>query len=377
MDQQAAQAHTDLLFRPLDIGRMHLRNRIVMAPMTREFAPTGVPGPEIAAYYRRRAEGGTGLIITEGAPPDLPGSFSALIPRAYGEDALAGWKYVTDEIHAANSAVILQLWHVGAFVPSLIGMKDSLPEGTPRLSPSGLGGPDKPFGTAMTERDIEEAIDAFASAAVFAQRAGMEGVEFHGAHGYIFDQFFWEATNKRSDRWGGDLPGRMRFATEAVAEARRRVGPDFLLCFRFSQWKQLDYRAVMLPTPALFGQFLGRLVDAGVDILHCSTRRFWEPGFEGSDLTLAGWTRKLTGKPTIAVGSVSLNADLKAKGGAVRAEIVPEDVAKIVACMERDEFDLIAVGRALLANPDWAEKVRSGRLSELVSYAPEHRENLV
>jgi 2,4-dienoyl-CoA reductase-like NADH-dependent reductase (Old Yellow Enzyme family) len=360
------------LFAPLVVGgALTLPNRVVMAPMTREKAPGGVPTAEMAAYYRRRAAGGVGLIITEGTPPDAAGAFGAAVPRFHGEDALAGWARVVAEVHAAGAHIMPQLWHVGAFHPSLIGMRDTLASGVTRLSPSGLSGPGQVVGAPMTVPEIERTIAAFGAAAEAARRLGFDGVEIHGAHGYLLDQFFWSATNRRTDRYGGDLAGRTRFAAELVRECRRRAGAGFAISLRFSQWKQLDYAARLAATPAELEAFLAPLVDAGVDIFHCSTRRWWEPEFAGSALGLAAWTRRLSGKPVIAVGAVSLSNEFKSPQGKLHAAIVPGALDLLLASIERSDFDLVALGRALLANPDWAAKVRDGRVHELRAFSRE------
>jgi 2,4-dienoyl-CoA reductase-like NADH-dependent reductase (Old Yellow Enzyme family) len=209
----------------------------------------------------------------------------------------------------------------------------------------------------MAQADIDAAIESFAAAAVLAQRLGCDGVEIHGAHGYLLDQFFWSTTNQRSDRYGGGLERRGRFAVEVVQEIRRRVGPSFPVLLRFSQWKQLDYDAKLFTSPDELTRFLRPLVDAGVDVFHCSTRRFWDPAFTGSDLTLAGWTRKLSGRPTIAVGSVTLGNDFKSPQGKQFAAIDQAAIDRLEDFLARGEFDLVAVGRALLANPDWVRTV--------------------
>jgi 2,4-dienoyl-CoA reductase-like NADH-dependent reductase (Old Yellow Enzyme family) len=186
---------------------------------------------------------------------------------------------------------------------------------------------------------------------------GCDGIEIHGAHGYLLDQFFWSATNQRSDRYGGGLQQRGRFGIELVQECRRRVGPAFPILLRFSQWKQLDYDAKLFTAPGELAEFLRPLVDAGVDIFHCSTRRFWDAAFAGSDLTLAGWTRRLSGRPTIAVGSVTLGNDFKSAQGKQFAAIDQGAIDRLEDFLARGEFDLVAVGRALLANPDWVRTV--------------------
>ena len=152
-------------------------------------------------------------------------------------------------------------------------------------------------------------IRAFGQAARSAERLGFDGLEIHGAHGYLLDQFFWDGTNQRADGYGGDLVARTRFAVEVIREIRSQVSPEFPVCLRFSQWKLQDYTAKLAQNPAELESFLAPLAAAGVDLFHCSQRRFWEPEFEGSRLNLAGWTRKLTGKPTVTVGSITLNEE--------------------------------------------------------------------
>ncbi len=343
------------LFTPFSIKGLTLPNRIVMAPMTRSLSPGGVPGEDVAAYYRRRAEGGVGLIVTEGTyPPHPAAGFDPNVPHLYGEAALKGWSRVVDQVHAAGGHIFSQLWH--------LGLKVSSPPPADSVHPVGPSGQ-----FAMTQLEIDAAIEAYAQGARSAQEIGFDGVELHGAHGYLIDQFFWEKTNQRTDRYGGDLVARTRFATEVLGEVRQRVGPQFPVALRFSQWKSDDYNAKLAATPAELDLFLRPLVDAGVDVFHCSTRRFWEPEFEGSNLNLAGWTKKLTGKPTITVGSVTLDADVMTSFRSPDA--VPcTGINELLDRLERGEFDLVAVGRALIANPDWPAIVRAGALEELRPY---------
>src|SRR6266850_1059016 len=185
------------LFSPFRCRGIELRNRVVMAPMTRESAPAGIPTEEITAYYTRRAAGGTALIITEGTPPDPVGAFGARVPRFFGDDALEGWRKVAQAVHAEGAAIMAQLWHVGAFDPSIIGMQDSLGPQHARLSPSGFAAPDRALGRAMSQTDIDATLGAFGEAVASARRIGFDGVEIHGAHGYLPDQFFWSGTNRR------------------------------------------------------------------------------------------------------------------------------------------------------------------------------------
>jgi 2,4-dienoyl-CoA reductase-like NADH-dependent reductase (Old Yellow Enzyme family) len=340
---------TEALFRPFALKHLNLPNRIVMAPMTRSFSPGGVPGEDVAAYYRRRAENSVGLIVTEGTYPPVPtAGFDPKVPHMYGEAALNGWRRVVAQVHAAGGRIFSQLWHVGL-------QASPVPEGA------------VPVGASMSETEINSVIDAYAQAAGSAQDIGFDGVEIHGAHGYLIDQFFWEETNHRTDRYGGNLIRRTRFASEVIREVRRRVGPEFPVGLRFSQWKIENYDAKLATTPDELETFLRPLVDAGVDIFHCSSRRFWDAEFEGSNLNLAGWTKKLTGKPTITVGSVTLGADVMTSFG------TPDPCAvtgldDLLDRLERGEFNLVAVGRALITNPAWAVQVKAGELEKLLPF---------
>src|SRR5260370_489767 len=238
------------LFRPFVLSKLSLANRVVMAPMTRQMSPGGIPGPEVAAYYRRRAESGTGLIITEGTVVDDPAStMSVDIPNFYGPP-LDGWLRDADPLHEGGGKIKPQPWHLG-----------------------------------------------------------------HARH-------------------PAKAPHAARLAT----------------------------------TPEELAGFLAPLSTAGVDIFHCSQRRFWEPEFEGSDLNLAGWTKKLTGKPTVTVGSVALSGD--AIGSLHGESSKATGIDDLLDRLERDEFDLVAVGRALLVDPAWARKVQEARYDELLPFEP-------
>ena len=363
------------LFSPFTLNGLTLPNRIVMAPMTRNFSPRGVPGPDVAAYYRRRAEGGTGLLLTEGTSPNHPQAANMpQVPHIYGDEALAGWKRVVDGVHAAGGRIFSQLWHVGAVQGQT---EPKLPVAP--VSPSGLLKPGVKNGEPMAQADIDAVIEAFAQGAANAKHVGFDGVEIHGAHGYIIDEFFWDGTNQRTDKYGGDLVARTRFGVEIIQECRRRVGPNFPLQIRFSQWKGQDYTAHLVSTPQELERFLGPLAAAGVDGFHCSTRRFWEPEFEGSDMNLAGWTKKITGKPTITVGSVSLDVDFMVSLGRIPAPARKPGESdgraahfdRLLEMLGRGDFDLVAVGRAMLADPNWAVKVRDKKFDQLAAFTPD------
>ncbi|MCU1791320.1 NADH:flavin oxidoreductase [Pectobacterium polaris] len=353
----------DVLFRPFTLKGLTLPNRIVMAPMTRGMAENGIPGPAQAEYYRRRAEGGVGLILTEGTVVDRPASRNMPgIPLFHGEAALAGWDAVAKAVHAAGGRIGPQIWHTGSTHGR--GWEPDAPV----ESPSGLVGPDEPRGVVMTEEDIADTVAAFARAAADAKRLGFDTLELHGAHGYLIDQFFWPGTNKREDAFGGaTIRERSRFAADIIRAVRAAVGEDFPLILRVSQWKQQDYSARLAASPQEMTDWLAPLVEAGVDVLHCSQRRFWEPEFPEVDgaegLNFAGWAKKLTGAATISVGSVGLTSDFFAAFGGEGSGTAALD--NLYARMEREEFDLIAVGRVLLSDAQWVQKVRSGQTDKL------------
>ena len=360
---------TNILFQPFSIKSLNLKNRIVMAPMTRNQAPNGVPGEKNKEYYRKRAEGGVGLILTEGTVVDRPTSKNEQhIPFFHGDAALNGWSNIANSVHEAGGKIGPQIWHVGA-----IPRPDAkwVPEGEIE-SPSGVFAPEKPRGKAMTEEDIADTVAAFVKSAVAAKEMGMDVIEFHGAHGYLIDSFFWSATNLRKDQWGGDtLKARTRFAADIIRETRAAVGEDLPIIIRLSQWKQQDFGARLAPTPDEMTDWLTPLVDAGVDILHCSQRRFWEPEFpevDGEDgLNFAGWAKKLMGVPTISVGSVGLSGEFVSTSQSDE-QTQPASLDRLTERMEREEFDLIAVGRALITNPDWVNKVQAGAFDEIKGF---------
>lgn len=361
----------DILFTPFNLPNLQLKNRIVMAPMTRQFSPGGIPDKNVENYYRRRAEGDVGLIITEGTTiAHKAASSDVKIPAFHGA-ALDGWQRVVDAVHTAGGKIAPQLWHVGGIRKPGQGPHPDYPSATP----SGLIAPGKKVLEPLSVAEIDDIIAAFTQAAVDAKRIGFDAVELHGAHGYLIDNFFWEGTNQRDDEYGGSLVKRTRFAEKIVQSIRREVGEEFPVILRFSQWKQQDFSARLAQNADELSQFLAPLSAAGVDIFHCSNRRFWEPEFEGSNLNLAGWVKQLTGKPTISVGSVGLTEEFIATYRDGSAEVAGID--ELIQRMEANEFDLIAVGRALLANPDWAVKVKQGQMDSLKTFSKDQLAQLV
>lgn len=345
------------LFSPLRVQNLTLRNRFAMAPMTRRASPGGVPGPDVAAYYARRAAGGVGLIITEGVRiPHPAAGYPLSIPTLAGAESLGGWRAVTDAVHAHGAAIAAQLWHQG-------GERDDS-DGVVPVSPSGLNSVGQARGIALNADGLDAVRHAYATAARNARAVGFDAVELHGAHGYLLDEFLWDKTNVRADAYGAE---RTRFPAEVIAAVRAAVGPDFPIVLRFSQWKSNAYDAHLADGPAELERLLAPLVDAGVDVLHPSTRRHYLPAFEGESLTLAGWTKKLTGLPVIGVGSVGLATEFT-PAALTSARIEPAPVDRLRELFDAGEFDVIAIGRALLADPEWVNRLRDNTLGEFDGY---------
>ncbi len=361
---------TDPLFRPITVEGIKLGNRIAMAPMTRRFAPRGVLSPAAASYYAARARGGVGLIVTEGvALPDPVAEIESTIPKLGQPEQHRSWTAVVRDVHGAGSAIFMQLWHAGL---QRDPAKTARP-GDPSIGPSVVQPDQVKPQRAMGQADIERVIASFSDGAAIAKELGFDGVNIHGAHGYLLDQFFWERTNHRTDSYGGDLVDRTRFAAELIAEVRRRTGKGFPIMLRFSQWKNDDFNALIARTPKELELFLRPLQDAGVSAWDVSTRRFWLPAFEGSDRTLAAWTKHLTGLPTMTVGCVGLEAPRVMSGPAINvgAKLSLQNIDLITGMVDRGEIDLVAIGRMLLANPEWPTLVRNGEFDRLRPYHPE------
>ena len=247
------------LFRPFTIKGLELPNRVVMSPMSRYVSPGGIPPAEFAAYHRRRAEGGVGLIITGATGIARSAANNDPNLAVFHSEALPVWQEVVDSVHAASGKIALQLWHAG----SAWNRDADYRPGGPIESPSGLNDPWLPASDGMSESDIADTIAAFASAAAAAKEMGFDAIEVHGAHGFLIDQFFWHQTNRRTDQWGGEsLAERTRFGVEVMRAVRGAVGPDFPLFMRISQWKAQDYTARPIETPEELEAWLGPLADA-------------------------------------------------------------------------------------------------------------------
>jgi 2,4-dienoyl-CoA reductase-like NADH-dependent reductase (Old Yellow Enzyme family) len=359
-------AHLNLepLFTPFAIKGLTLPNRFVMPGMQRSWCDHGVPQPRMAEYYRQRVEGGVGLIITESCAVDHPSSTQVPLFCRINDATMSAWERCFDAVNRAGGRMFLQLWHEGA-VRKEGG--DGPYSQFPTLSPSGLVHQGKPNGRAATAEDLDAIRDAFVRGALAAQQIGAAGVEVHACHGYLLDQFLWAETNARTDGYGGeDIRARVRFPAEIVQAIRHAVGEQFPISFRFSQWKEVNYNARITPTPQDLQAMLTVLRAAGVDVFHASARYFWVAEWPESDLGLAGWTKSMTDAPVIAVGSVGLDTDVMDNFFGKEAKSTGEaGIGELLRRFINREFDLISVGRSLIGDPQWVNKVRAGRLSEV------------
>jgi N-ethylmaleimide reductase len=219
-----------MLFDPFTLGPIPLKNRIVMSPMTRSRSIGNVPGDLVATYYAQRAS--AGLIVTEGTSPSPNGLGYARIPGLFSKEQVAGWKRVTDAVHAAGGKIAVQLMHTGRVAHPL-----NLPKGARMLAPSATaaggemwtdaeGSKPEPAPEAMTAAEIETAIEEYAQSGALAREAGFDAVELHGANGYLIDQFLNLGANQRTDEWGKTIDGRLKFVLAVVDRISARIGAD-------------------------------------------------------------------------------------------------------------------------------------------------------
>ena len=308
------------LFDPIKIKSIELRNRIVFAPVVTNF---GLRGEQTAGYYAERARGGAGLIIVHGTPVDL---FLRM-------DWVQRLKPLIEAVHRAGSRVAIQLWHGNDLKGEAV-------------APS-VQGPCR----AITGEEIRQVVEKFAAAAHLCRDAGFDGAEVHGAHGYFIHQFFSPLTNRRDDDYGGSLDRRMRLATELVGGMRKAAGDDFLLLYRHSAVDGEPGGATIEESIQL-----GKALEArGLDILDVSAGRGQKDNLsipessapEGTHAHLAGRMKAAVSIPVIAVGRIQRRA-----------------VADRI--LQEGKGDLIALGRQLLADPFWPEKLRQGKEEDVV-----------
>ncbi len=218
------------IFSNFKLGKMQLKNRIVMAPMTRSRCLGNTPGDIVALYYSQRAE--AGLIVTEGTSTSGNGLGYARIPGLYTAEHVHGWKKVTDAVHRLGGKIFVQLMHCGR-----VAHPDNMPEGLEIIAPSPMAAPGTmwtdqngmqpfPIPEEMTAQNIESTIEEYAHSSDLAIQAGFDGVEIHGANGYLIDQFLNPSSNHRQDNWGGGLENRNRFALAVTKAIIKKIGPD-------------------------------------------------------------------------------------------------------------------------------------------------------
>lgn len=332
----------DLLFSPYNLGPTPLKNRMVMAPMTRNRALGNVPGEIVVKYYEQRAE--AGLIVTEGTAPSANGTGYARIPGLYTDEQVKAWSQVTSAVHAAGGRIFVQLMHTGRS-----SHPANLPKGARIVAPSAvaLGGdgiwvdPDgnkpAPVPAELTAREIESAADEYAHSSQLAIDAGFDGVELHGANGYLIDQFLNTVTNRRTDDWGGSVKNRIRFALEVARRSAARIGAE-RLGIRLSPFGVFNE---MAPDPAmeeLYESLAGELSSLGLVYVHLVDHS--------------------------AMGAPAVPPTVKAKiRAAFKGTLILSggyDHARAEADLEAKHADLIAFGRPFLANPRLPSRLRAG-----------------
>ncbi len=340
--------NTSPLFTPGRIGTLALKNRLTVAPMTRVSASEdGVAGERMKAYYRDFARGGFGLVISEGIYIDRAWSQTyAFQAGLTSPEQAAGWRDVTDAVHKEGGQMFAQIQHAGAlsqgnyFIDGTVAPSAVRPVGQQMVFYRGEG--EYPVPRELNEDEIQSIINSFADAASYAVfEAGFDGVEIHGANGYLLDQFFTDYTNLRTDRWGGDIAGRLQLSLEVITTVIKRLGPDVPVGIRLSQAKVNDFLHTWAGGEEDARVVFTLLVQSGIDYLHLTEYEAWQPAFPGNSLSLVELARKYAPELTImANGSL-------------------HDESRAVQVMEMGA-DFIALGRGALANHDWPARVAAG-----------------
>lgn len=322
------------LFSPYGLRGVGLRNRLVMAPMTMNQSPGNVINEANIERYEARARGGIGFIITEGALVDHPFAAEAgnAIP-ALTPSAVPMWRALVERLHRHDTKVCVQVWHQGPQARPGIGVEEKRERGEVVVR-------------ALGATDLEELLGSYERAAACIVEAGFDAFEVHAAHGYLL----WDILRQgervfcEGSPWTG-----VGFVAEVVRRMRRVVGEAMPILLRFSQWSVSDYGQRPIGSPEALRALLLPLKEAGVDCFHASTRRFWEPAFEGTG-NLAALTKELTGLPVIMVGSFGLEeSQLRGDG--------PEGLKAVEALLKSGAVDLVAVGRPLLGDAEWVMKL--------------------
>ena len=333
--------HSEKLFQPIRIGDIELANRVVMAPLTRCRAdePAGdVPGSAMNIdYYRQRSN--AGLIISEGTQVAPGGKGYMATPGIYSDAQVEGWKLITQAVHDAGSKIIAQIWHVGRIShPGLTG--GDAPVAPSAIAPNAVaythaGKVDIPTPHALTESEIAQVIEQFRCAAANALRAGFDGVEIHGANGYLIDQFLRDSTNQRTDNYGGSVENRCRFALEVVDAVIQEIGAG-RVGIRLSPVTPFNDISDSKPQ-AVFGHLVKALDKRGIAFIH-----FIE-GSTGGSRDVPGfdyqWARETFSGAYIANNGY--------------------DRQMAIDAVETGHADAVAFGRMFIANPDLVQRLKA------------------
>lgn len=345
-----------LLFSKGQLGNIQLKNRIGLAPMTRTSAEDkGVPNEAMLKYYTRYANGGFGLLITEGTYPDEKYSQGYLNQPGIANAAhIAGWKNIVQSVQAAGARIICQLMHAGAlsqgnvYASEAIGPSAVQPKGEQLEFYGGKGA--YPVPRAMSKEDIQDVVIGFAQATRNAMEAGFDGIEIHGANGYILDQFLTDYTNQREDEYGGSTENRVKLLVETVQACRVAAGKDFPIGIRISQGKVNDYTHKWAGEEHDAKTIFTALGKSGLDFIHVTEFNADQPAFKDEGPTLAALAKKYAGLPVVVNGNLAS----------------PEQGE---AMLQHGEVDVITLGKAALANKDWVNKVAEGK--DLEDFEPQ------
>ena len=328
------------LFKKFNLGNIELRNRVVMAPLTRSRAIKNIPNQLMAEYYRQRAS--AGLIITEGTAPSANGLGYPRIPGIYNAEQIQGWQNVTSSVHEKGGKIFLQLMHTGR-----VSHPANMEEGTEIVAPSAVrlsgqmytdqyGMQPYPVPKEMSQGDIDQAQNEFVQAAKNAIEAGFDGIEIHSANGYLPDQFINTASNKRSDKYGGSIENRCRFVLEVAQKVSAAIGAEktgirISPCGAFNDMEAFED---LEETYEYLARELGQLKLAYIHIVEMTSL-----GGPEVPLALKLKIRNAFGGPIIRNGGL--------------------DKEKAEAVLQNDEAELVAFGRPLLANPDLVYRMKN------------------
>jgi len=331
-----------MLFDPFKLGPLTLKNRVVMSPMTRSRAvERNTPNALMAEYYAQRA--GAGLIVTEGTAPSRDGLGYARIPGVYDAETAAGWRLVADAVHAKGGALFIQLMHTGRVsaaqnLPTgarAVGPTDATLPGEMYTDAAGMQPHAKPH--ALTDAEVEAVIEEFVAAAKWAREAGADGVEVHGANGYLVEQFLNANVNTRDDRWGGSAENRNRFALEVMRRTAAAIGAD-RVGIRLSPYGVFNHTGAFEGVDAQYLALVRALSDLGVAYVHVLDHS--SMGAPPVPAALKKGLRDTFKGPFILAGGFTRES----------AE----------AALAEGRADLVAFGRPFLANPDLVERLRRG-----------------